>query len=131
AVHDGPPDFSVEESFDFGMDPEWSSLLGRSSRLGVVGGRAHQSNAAAMPNELGQVRVIAILQGERVALAIEHNRLPPPVFTGLLGDHEMARRDVVPRLGQAAGRWQTVVVAALAQRRLWFEAKRYNDVAVQ
>src|ERR1700730_4758890 len=103
--------------------PRRSSLLVRSRRLGVVGERAHQGNAAAVPDELGEVRVIAVLQRERVALPFEHDCFPPPVLKRLLGDDEMASADLVPRPGQAAGGWQAVLVAVLAQRRLRFEAK--------
>src|SRR5260370_41652936 len=76
--------------------PRRSSLLVRSRRLGVGGERAHQGNAAAVPDEIGEVRVIAVLQGERVAVAGEHNPLPPPVFKGLFGDHQTASRHLVP-----------------------------------
>src|SRR5260370_17149871 len=60
--------------------PRRSSLLVRSRRLGVVGERAHQGNAAAVPDELGEVRVIAVLQRARVALPFDHDCFPPPVF---------------------------------------------------
>src|SRR5260370_33764751 len=43
----------------------------------------------------------------------------------------MASADLVPRAGQAAGGWQAVLVAVLAQGGLRFEAKGYNDVAIQ
>jgi hypothetical protein len=41
--------------------PRRSSLLRLGRRFGVVGGRAHQGNATAVPDELGEVRVIAVL----------------------------------------------------------------------
>src|SRR6202048_5535106 len=77
-------------------DPRRSSLLAVSRRLGFVGRRAHHRNATAVPDELGQVRVIAVLQDEGVALPVEHDTLPPAVFKGLLSDHERARHDLVP-----------------------------------
>src|ERR1700730_3916477 len=111
--------------------PRRSSLLRLGRRFGVVGGRAHQGHGTAVPDEVGEVRVITVLKGERVALPFEHDCLPPPVFKRLLSDHEMASRDFAPRPGQAAGGSQAVVVAVLAQRRLRFEAKGYNEVAIQ
>src|SRR6202040_968906 len=84
-------------------DPRGSGQIGLSRRLGFVGRRAHHRNAAAMPDELGQVRVIPVLQGEAVALPVEDDGFPPAVLKGLLGDDEMARPDLVPGPGQATG----------------------------
>src|ERR1700730_15565256 len=105
--------FGMKERFGVRRTPRRSSLLGRSRRLGVVGERAHQGDAAAVPDELWEVRVITVLQGERAAVAGKPNPLPPPVFKALLSDHDMASRDLVPRAGQAAGSWQAVLVAVL------------------
>ena len=61
-LHDGSPDFLVEEGgWVRDRDPRRSSLLALSRRLGFVGRRAHHRNATAMPDELGQVRVIPVL----------------------------------------------------------------------
>src|ERR1700730_17014107 len=72
----------------------------------------YQRNATAMPDELGQVRVVAVLQDEGVAFPVEDDCFPPAVFEGLLSDDEMARRDLVPGPGQAKRCWQTVAVPA-------------------
>jgi hypothetical protein len=80
AVHDGPPDFLVEEGgWVRDRDPRGSGQVGLSRRLGFVGMRAYQRNGAAMPDELGQVRVVPVLQGEAVALPVEDDGLPPAV----------------------------------------------------
>src|SRR6202040_2862851 len=47
-------------------DPRRSGQVGLSRRLGFVGWRAHQRNAAAVPDELGKVRGIAVPQAEGV-----------------------------------------------------------------
>jgi hypothetical protein len=39
-----------------------------------------------LPDELGQVRVIAVLQDEGVALPVKDDGFPPAVLKGLLGD---------------------------------------------
>src|SRR6202048_3292163 len=110
-------------------DPRRSSLLRLSRRLGFVGRRVHQRNAAAVPDELRQVRVVAVLQDEGVAFPGEDDCLPPAVFEGLLGDDEMARPDLVPGPGQAKRCWQTVAVPAQCCVRLL--PKDHNEVAVQ
>src|SRR6202011_4379327 len=107
-----PPDFLVEEgggSRD--RDPRRSSLLALSRRLGFVGRRAHHRNAAAMPDELGQVRVIPVLQDEGVPCPVEPDCPPPAVLKRLLGNDQMPSRDLVPGPGQATGGWQAVRVA--------------------
>src|ERR1700738_933093 len=86
-------------------DPRRSSLLRLSRRLGFVDRRVHQRNSAAVPDELRQVRVPAVLQDEGVAFPGEDDCLPPAVFARLLGDDEMASRDLVPGPGQAKGNW--------------------------
>src|ERR1700730_7445538 len=110
-------------------DPRRSSLLALSRRLGFVGRRAHHRNATAMPDELGQMRVIPVLQDEGVVLPVEHDSLPPAVFEGLLSDDEMARPDLVPGPGQAKRCWQTVAVPA--QCCVGLLPKDHNEVAVQ
>ena len=122
--------FSGRRGWVPGPGPEASSLLALSRRLGFVGRRAHQRNAGAMPEELGQVRVIAVLQAEGVAFPVEHDGLPPAVIEGLLSNHEMARPDLVPGPGQATGGGKAVLVA-VCSCRLGFLPKVHNEVAVQ
>ena len=50
-----------------------------------------------MPNNLG-LGVIAELQRERIGFAVDHDCFPPAIFGGLLSDHQMTWRDLVPGL---------------------------------
>jgi hypothetical protein len=63
-----------------------------------------------VPDELGQVRIIPVLQSEAVALPVEDDCLPPAVFQGLLGNDQMARRDLIPGPRQPKGYRQAVAV---------------------
>jgi hypothetical protein len=65
-----------------------------------------------MPKEPREPRVVAKPQRQHVIVAVEHDRLPPPVGEALLRDDEVARRDLVPAAGQAAGDRGAVVVRA-------------------
>jgi len=67
-----------------------------------AGRRAHQGDGAEGANELGKFWVVAVPQREAVASSRDHDRLPPAVLQGFLGDDEMAGRDLVP------GPWQTL-----------------------
>jgi len=70
-----------------------------------AGRRAHQGDGAAVANELGKSGVVAVPQGDLVAVTCDDHRLPPPVLGGLLGDDQMAGRNLVPGPWQAlAGR---------------------------
>src|ERR1700730_5066106 len=82
--------------------------------LSLIAGRAHQGNGAAMPEELGEFRVIAKPQREHVVFAVEDDGLPPSVVEALLGDDEVARRDLVPGPGQAASDRRTGLVVVRA-----------------
>src|SRR4051812_39169933 len=68
-----------------------------------VGRRAYQCDGTAVAHELWQLRVVAITQREHVAVAFEHDRLPPPVVMALLRDDEMAGCDVLEGSRQALG----------------------------
>src|ERR1700681_5084871 len=69
----------------------------------LLGWRVHQGDGAAMANELGYLWVVAKPQREHVVFAVDHDGLPPAQGQGLLGDHQMAGRDLFPGPGQAAG----------------------------
>src|SRR5271165_2140708 len=96
-----------------------------------LAGRIHQRDGAAVPKELGQLRVIAEPQREHVVFALEHDGLPPAIIERLLSNHEMARRNLVPGPRQAAGGGQAVLVVFQAQRRRGFERQRGKDLAVE
>src|SRR5260370_42388750 len=84
-----------------------------------------------MPRELGQVRVVPVLQDEGVALSVEHDCLMPPILKGLLGDHQVTSRNVVPGPGQATSSGEAVLIAVLAQCSLRFETQSGNNVCVK
>src|SRR6476469_5227717 len=78
--------------------------------LSLIAGRAHQADGAAVSNKLGQLRIIAVPQREHVVVAADDDGLPPPVTGRLLGDDEVARRDLIPASRQSAGDWCAGVV---------------------
>ena len=86
------------------------SLSGPPPRA-LRGRGAHQRDGAAMPHELGQLRVIAIPQREHVAATLQHDRLPPAVVEVLLRNHQMTRRDLVPAARQAGRDRQLLIFA--------------------
>ena len=54
-----------------------------------------------------------------IAVAVKDDGFPPPVVERLLGDHEMARHNLVPGLGQArSNHWQ---------RRLLFRLPSFHS----
>ncbi len=57
---------------------------------------ADQGHRIAMANALGLFRIVTPAQREHVAGALEHNGLPPTFLKRLMGDYQMARRDLVP-----------------------------------
>src|SRR6266446_10235062 len=69
--------------------------------LSLIAGRTHQRHRAAMAKELREPREVAKPQREHVVFTVEHDGLPPPVWEALLGDDEVARRDLVPAARQA------------------------------
>jgi hypothetical protein len=78
-----------------------------------------------MPKESGEPRVVAKPQREHVVFAVEHNRLPPPVGEALLGDDEVAGRDLVPAARQAPGdRGAGLVIVRAYCRLLRFGRQR-------
>ena len=82
-----------------------------------------------MAHKLGQLWVVTKPQREHVAVAIENDGLPPPMVEGFLSDDEMPRRDLVPGVGQAGRDRQLVLV--FADRGLWLDRERHDDLAVQ
>jgi len=49
-----------------------------------------------MADTLGLLGVVTPAQREHVAVALEHDGLPPAFLKRLLGDHQMAYRDLLP-----------------------------------
>ena len=71
-----------------------------------------------MPKEPREPRVVAKPQRQHVVVAVEHDRLPPPIGEALLRDDEVARRNLVPAAGQAAGDRGAGLVVVWADRGL-------------
>ena len=85
-----------------------------------------------MAKELGEPRVIAKPQREHVVVAVEHDGLPPAVGEALLGDDKVARPNLLPIAGQAAGdRGAGLIVVSADRGLLRFSGERDNHVAVQ
>src|ERR1700738_1811578 len=59
---------------------------------------------------------------------LSRDSLPPPVLKGLLGDHEMASRDLIPGPGQSPSRGQAVVIAIPAEEALVCPNQLRNNV---
>ena len=100
----------------------------------VTGGKqyiAFPVGGGPVPEELGQVGVIAEPQHEHVVLAGDDDGLPPTVLKGFLRDHEMAGGNLVPGSGQAAGVGQGVVLAVGGHRCVGLDGQLDNQVAVQ
>ena len=91
--------------------------------------RAHQRDRRAMASKLWQLRVVPKPQRQHVAGASEDDGLPPAILKRLLGDDEMARRDLVPGPGQAGRNRQLVLF--FAERGLRFDRERCDELAVQ
>ena len=95
----------------------------------LFGRRAHQRDRRTMASKLGQLRIVPKPQRKHVAGASEHDGFPPAILKRLLGDDEMARRDLIPGPGQAGRNRQLVLV--FAERGLRFGHERHDDLAVQ
>jgi hypothetical protein len=97
-----------------------------------------------MLNDIGLPREVAPVQREHVAVDVNDNRVPPAIPRPLAGDHQMARRNLVPAARQsrrcifASGATGTIGSAVSACRGYYpgerrvkvFLDRRYEPVAV-
>src|SRR5436190_4960642 len=103
-----------------------SGLLRRRCRLRCFVRRMHQCDAGFVPNNMGQLGVVAKLQGEGIILTLNNDCLPPAVMRRLMGDHEIAWLDLVPcpRHPAGVGRlWMHQGDAGPVPDELWQVAK--------
>src|SRR5207302_2339936 len=81
-----------------------AALLRRSDRSGrrVGRSRVQQRHAQTMPRKSPILRPVVPAQCQHVGMLIDDNRFVPAVFQALLGNHNIAWRDLVPTRRQPA-----------------------------